>query len=603
VGLEAVIMTGGILVGGIGLFLLAMKMITDGLRLAAGDTLRAILGDWTRSPARGIASGITITSLVQSSSAVTVATIGFVNAGLLTLYQALGVVYGANIGTTITGWLVAAMGFDLRVELFALPMVGAGMLLNLTGPRQRRGALGEALAGFGLFFVGIDVLREGFASMTESIALQQLSPEGIGGLLLFVWIGFIMTTLMQSSSAAIALILTAASGALLSLYGAAALVIGANIGTTSTAALAAIGATPNARRVAAAHILFNGFTGGVALLLLPLMLWLVQLTAQALHLALAPAVSLALFHTLFNVLGLMLLWPLTPRLANWLERHFQTEEEIAGRPRYLDRTVLETPSLAMRALALELCRLAALARSAAGRVVTEPNWMARQISSERDSAERLVLAIGEFVARLQRSRLSAEVADLLAQALRAANYFLSVADTAQDVASYSSVAGKVGERDLLQMLTEYRTSIAGFLLRADPQSPEFQPDDSQHNMESIVMSYQPLKRAVLIAGANSQLRISELVMLLEYIRGLRTIVEQAEKGSRDIVGLLVATGTAASMARESAGQNGEQLPEAVGHDLHGNGSEDQPEQTIEYAETDRPEGGTDGRGEAQHRPQ
>ena len=140
---------------GVGLFLLAMKMITDGLKLAAGDALRDILGDWTRSPARGIASGAVITSLVQSSSAVTVATIGFVNAGLLTLYQALGVVYGANIGTTMTGWLVAAMGFDIKVELFALPMVGAGMLLTLTGPRQRRGALGEALAGFGLFFIGI----------------------------------------------------------------------------------------------------------------------------------------------------------------------------------------------------------------------------------------------------------------------------------------------------------------------------------------------------------------------------------------------------------------------------------------------------------------
>jgi phosphate:Na+ symporter len=599
------IMTAGTLVGGIGLFLLAMKMITDGLKLAAGDALRGILGDWTRNPARGIASGAVITSLVQSSSAVTVATIGFVNAGLLTLYQALGVVYGANIGTTMTGWLVAAMGFDIRVELFALPMVGAGMLLTLTGPRQRRGALGEALAGFGLFFIGIDVLREGFGGMTASIDLQQLSPEGVGGLLLFVWIGFIMTMLMQSSSAAIALILTAAGGALLSLYGAAALVIGANIGTTSTAALAAIGATPNARRVAAAHIAFNAFTAAVALALLPLMLWLVQLAAQVLRLELAPAVALALFHTVFNLLGVLLLWPLTRRLANWLERHFQTREEVAGRPQYLDKTVAETPSLALRALALELCRLSALARTIAGRVVTEPSWMARQLDAERNSAERLVLAIGEFVASLQRRALSATVADQLAQVLRAANYFLSVAETAQDVASYSGVAGKVAQRELLQMLKEYRTSIARFLFRADPRSAGFQSDDLQQNAESIVMSYQPLKRAVLIAGASSQVRISELGMLLEYIRGLRTVVEQAEKGSRDVAELLAATGSAAgeSAVPASAGQDGEQLPEAVGDDLHGDGGQDQAEQTIENAQADRPEGGADRRSETQHRPE
>ena len=236
-----------------------------------------------------------------------------------------------------------------------------------------------------------------------------------------------------------------------------------------------------------------------------------------------------------------------------------------------------------------------LARTIAGRVVTEPSWMARQLDAERNSAERLVLAIGEFVASLQRRALSAAVADQLAQVLRAANYFLSVAETAQDVASYSGVAGKVAQRDLLQMLKEYRTSIARFLFRADPQSAEFQPDDLQQNAESIVMSYQPLKRAVLIAGASSEVRISELGMLLEYIRGLRTVVEQAEKGSRDVAALLAATGPAAgeSAAPASAGQDGEQLPEAVGHDLHRDGGQDQAEQTVENAQPDRTERGSD----------
>ena len=132
------IITIGMLVGGLGLFLLAVKMITDGLKEASGHALREMLGKWTRSPAHGIVSGFSITALVQSSSAVTVAIIGFVNAGLLTMRRALGVVYGANIGTTITGWLVAIVGFKINVDAFALPLIGIGMLLNLTGGGSRR---------------------------------------------------------------------------------------------------------------------------------------------------------------------------------------------------------------------------------------------------------------------------------------------------------------------------------------------------------------------------------------------------------------------------------------------------------------------------------
>ena len=148
--MQQTLITIGMLAGGLGLFLLAVNMITDGLKLAAGRALRVMLGKWTRSPGHGILTGLSITAIVQSSSAVTVATIGFVNAGLINLYQSLGVVFGANIGTTMTGWLVAIVGFKIKVELFALPMIGIGMLLRLTGGESRRAAIGMALAGFGL---------------------------------------------------------------------------------------------------------------------------------------------------------------------------------------------------------------------------------------------------------------------------------------------------------------------------------------------------------------------------------------------------------------------------------------------------------------------
>ena len=174
------------LIGGLGLFLLAVGMITDGLKLAAGNALRDILARSTRTPAKGILTGIGITAIVQSSSAVTVATIGFVNAGLLSLYQALGVVYGANIGTTMTGWLVAVIGFKIKIEAFALPMIGIGMMLRLLKGGSRWGSVGTSLAGFGLFFVGIDVLKNAFEGMAGGIDLQQQSVLGVTGVLVYL---------------------------------------------------------------------------------------------------------------------------------------------------------------------------------------------------------------------------------------------------------------------------------------------------------------------------------------------------------------------------------------------------------------------------------
>ena len=152
----------GTLLGGLGLFLLAIGMMTDGLKLAAGSALRQLLSEWSRTPLRGILSGFMMTAVVQSSSAVTVASLGFVNAGLISMRQALGIVYGANVGTTVTGWLVALIGFKLNIHAFALPRIGVGMLIKLVKQHGQAASFGLALVGFGLFFVGIDVLKNAF---------------------------------------------------------------------------------------------------------------------------------------------------------------------------------------------------------------------------------------------------------------------------------------------------------------------------------------------------------------------------------------------------------------------------------------------------------
>jgi hypothetical protein len=216
----------------------------------------------------------------------------------------------------------------------------------------------------------------------------------------------------------------------------------------------------------------------------------------------------------------------------------------------------ETPALALRAVTLELCRCAALARAAAGHALNVSGRSPGQLHSERDAAEQLSVAIGEFVARMQRSRLTPDVADRLAQVLRTGNHFHAVADGAKEVAGYSALAAQVEDSELLQLLNEYRSMITGVLERADPQAAAFRPDALRQSIETVELSYPPLKRALLIAGTKARLRISELAMLLEYVHGLRNIVELTGNGMRDLVELLEATGARAEAATPAAASGG-----------------------------------------------
>jgi len=333
------------LLGGIGLFLLGMVLLTDGLKAFAGDALRAGLVRFTGTPAKAFASGTLITLMVQSSSATTVALIGFVSAGLITFPQAMGVVMGASLGTTGTGWVVSVLGLKVSLGFYALPLVGIGALMRLLGHGRAR-ALGLAMAGFGLIFIGIETLQTGMQGLAAVFDLARLPSAGFLGHLAALVIGILMTVIMQSSSAAVATILTALHAQAVNFDQAAALVIGAAIGTTVTGALAAIGGSVPARRTAVTHVLFNLATGLIALVLLPLFLWGLRL-AQ-LHLGLEPgAVSLAAFHTAFIALGVALFLPFTDRLARWIER--LVPERGPRLTRHLDDSLLAAPAVALEA--------------------------------------------------------------------------------------------------------------------------------------------------------------------------------------------------------------------------------------------------------------
>ena len=217
----------------------------------------------------------------------------------MNLGEAITIIYGTNIGTTMTSWLVAIIGFKLNIKAFALPAIGLGMILRLAKGNTNKGAMGEVLVGFGIFFLGIDVLKSTFEGIGTGIQLANLGGGGISSLLVFLGIGFLLTFAMQSSSAALAIVLTATAGGVIPINDAAVVVIGANVGSTTTAAIAVLGATPNAKRVAASHVIFNVITGLVALLLLPLLLKFLALIQHVLGQDTGPVTILALFHTSF----------------------------------------------------------------------------------------------------------------------------------------------------------------------------------------------------------------------------------------------------------------------------------------------------------------
>jgi phosphate:Na+ symporter len=306
------------LLGGIGLFLLGMILMTDGLKALAGDALRQVLDRFVQGPLSALVSGAAATVLVQSSSATTLTTIGFVSAGLLTFPQAVGVIFGANLGTTSTGWIVSLLGLKLSIGVVALPLVGLGALARLLA-RDRVAAAGLALAGFGLIFVGIDTLQTGMQDLATRVTLSGLGGGTVLGRLQLVAVGFAMTVVMQSSSAAVATTLTALHSGAIDLAQAAALVIGQNVGTTVTAGLACIGASTAARRAAVAHILFNLLTGAVAFALLSTFVRIAVALMGGFE-AQPGALTLAAFHTLFNLLGVALLLPWIGGFARTVER-------------------------------------------------------------------------------------------------------------------------------------------------------------------------------------------------------------------------------------------------------------------------------------------
>lgn len=496
------------LLGGVGLFLAGMILMSDGLKAAAGGSLQRILERWTGTTPSAFLFGVGMTALLQSSSATTITTIGFVSAGLLSFSAAIGVIIGANVGTTSTGWIVALLGFKLNVGAIALPFIGVGALIWLLG-NGRRAQLGMALVGFGLIFVGIDFLQDGMGGLAQNIDFSGLSQDNLFDHLALVLIGALMTVLLQSSSAAVALTLTALHSGAIGLDQAAYLVIGQNLGTTVKAVLAAMGATIPAKRTAMAHILFNLVTAVLAFITARYLLALATFLS-GLQDTSDPAVVLAIFHTIFNLLGAFLFLPFTASFARYVVRLVPERGPVLTR--HLDRSLLELPHVAVEAAARALGEITLVTLQEAAtllrqgvpdRQTQEHLWAAQRgmdetsrflgqvhFSGHREDiyARRLALLhAGDHVDRLIEACLEAEEPLYGVDAKKAAGWLAEELETA--VTWLHTHEGEA--KDLIRHLkkassrqAKYRRNQRGIRLE-ETAAGLIQPDEAQRQLESM----------------------------------------------------------------------------------------------------------------------
>jgi phosphate:Na+ symporter len=454
-------------VGGLGLFLFGMKLMSEGLRASAGRRLRGVIESMTRRRSVAFLVGAGITTLIQSSSAATVMVIGFVNAGLLTLKQSICVIIGANVGTTATAWLVSMAGVGaFKITAYALPAIGVGFFLQLGARTRRLRSAGQVLLGFGLLFIGIGFMKDAFAPLQSSVRVQELFASLGGRPLLGILAGTAVTMLIQSSSATIAIIQLLAIGGAFGLAWPAPLliaipfVLGSNIGTTITAQLAALQTNLSARRAAAAHTVFN-LVGVAALYPLVAAGWFGKFVIAICPWEQGPttvAMSIAMAHTVFQFLGAAFWLPLAGQLERLVIRLVRERPgDAAMRPIILEKHLLDTPEIALEQSKREIVRMArtarrALAAAIAGITVDD----ARQLALVReleDFVDTFQVEITSYLSALSSLHLSAEVSSELPVLLHTVNDLERVGDHAVNIA-------EIAERKLDQRILFTEAALA-----------------------------------------------------------------------------------------------------------------------------------------------
>ena len=439
------------LIGSLGLFLYGMKIMSEGLQKFAGDSLRRILTAMTTNRVTGVLTGVLITALIQSSSATTVMVVSFVNAGLLTLTQSIGVIMGANIGTTVTAWLISALGFKVDIAAFSLPLLAFGIPLLLSGKSSRK-SVGEFIFGFSFLFMGLQALKANAPDLganPEMLAfVQNYADMGFFSIILFLFIGAILTMIVQASAATMAITLIMCANGWIDYQLGVALVLGENIGTTITANLAALTGNTQARRAALAHLVFNVFgVIWVLILFYPFtnaVSWFVTNVMRISDPSVAVSFKLAAFHTAFNISNtFIMIWfvGLIEKTVCFLIKGKKDEDE-EYRLRYITGGMLSTAELSI----LQAHKEITLFAERTGRMLDmvkalfyEKNEDAflktySRVEKYESISDRMEIEIANYLTCVAEGRLSSEGKEEIRIMLRAVSEIESIADSCNNMA-------------------------------------------------------------------------------------------------------------------------------------------------------------------------
>ncbi|MEN8248628.1 MAG: Na/Pi symporter [Bacteroidota bacterium] len=335
---------------GVAILLFGMIALEKGFKSLTEGPFKRLLQNATNRFYKSFTVGMVATAILQSSSMISVITISFLSTGLLALSQGIGIIFGANLGTTATAWLIASLGLKINISAMALPMIVFGVLFLFQKSNTFK-AVGNVLAGMGFLFLGIHFMKEGFELYKEGIDLSQYAIEGWVGILIFVGIGVLITVILQSSSATMALILTALAAGQVSYFNALALAIGANVGTTITAILGALGTNAPGKRLATAHLIFNFMTAFLAVVLINQFVWIVQWISGIFNVSETDfTTQFAIFHTLFNLLGVIVLSPFVKIMVRFLEKYIVQKETRVEEPKFISELALISTQSARSAL-------------------------------------------------------------------------------------------------------------------------------------------------------------------------------------------------------------------------------------------------------------
>ena len=438
------------LIGSLGLFLYGMKIMSEGLQKVAGDRLRSILTAMTTNRVTGVLTGVLITALIQSSSATTVMVVSFVNAGLLTLAESISVIMGANIGTTVTAWIISIFGFKVDMAAFALPLLAIALPLIFSGKSNRK-SIGEFIFGFSFLFMGLSYLKANAPDLNanpEMLAfVQNYTDMGFFSILLFLFIGTILTMIVQASAATMAITLIMCANGWISLELGAALVLGENIGTTITANLAALTANTQAKRAALAHFVFNVF-GVIWVLIIfhpfmELVNWVVDTFFQSNNPEVAISYKLSAFHSIFNICNVcILIWGVKLIERTVCALIHPKEEDEEPRLRFITGGMLSTAELSILQARKEIHLFAERTHRMFGMVQdllhTEKdddfNKLFSRVEKYENISDNMELEIANYLNQVSDGRLSSESKLQIRAMLREVTEIESIGDSCYNLA-------------------------------------------------------------------------------------------------------------------------------------------------------------------------